>query len=70
MHWFKNGEHICGCVLRKKSFKMSVLYWRAPYIYSQSSKPTYMTIQLSTLKVLFLTLLNPECSTIKSFEVF
>ena len=21
MHWFKNGEHICGCVLRKNLSK-------------------------------------------------
>ena len=31
--WFKNGEHIHRAVFRKKSLKMSVLYWRVPYIY-------------------------------------
>ena len=32
VYWFRNGEDIFQAVLRKKSLKMSVLYWRVPYI--------------------------------------
>ena len=33
VYWFRNGEDTFQAVLRKKSLKMSVLYWRVPYIY-------------------------------------
>ena len=32
VYWFRNGEDISQAVFRKKSLKMSVLYWRVPYI--------------------------------------
>ena len=42
VYWFRNGEDIFQAVFRKKSLKMSVLYWRVPYIYcSQKNKFAY-----------------------------
>ena len=34
VYWFRNGEDIFQAVLRKKTLKMSVLYWRVPYIWT------------------------------------
>ena len=33
VYWFRNGEDIFQAVFRNKSLKMSVLYWRVPYIW-------------------------------------
>ena len=32
VYWFRNGEDIFQAVFRKNSLKMSVLYWRVPYV--------------------------------------
>ena len=33
VYWYRNGEDIFKAVFRKNLLKMSVLYWREPYIY-------------------------------------
>ena len=38
MYWFRNGKDIFQAVFGKKSLKMSVLYWRVPYICKILSK--------------------------------
>ena len=41
VYWFRNGEDIFQAVLRKKSLKMSALYWRVPYIYIYKNSNQY-----------------------------
>ena len=45
VHWFRNGEEIFQAVFRKNSLKMSVLYWRVPYIYKISPLFGYPKIE-------------------------
>ena len=46
VYWFRNGEDIFQAVFRKNSLKMSVLYWRVPYIFFNPSKEWLLQVLL------------------------